>query len=96
MTTTTTIGARGQMVVPKKIRDALGLGDGSLVILEVQENRLVVRPAHAVPIEHYAPPRKAAFMLEDATNAAEYVRAREQVRAMGLDPDKVPHERPAK
>jgi hypothetical protein len=46
--------------------------------------------------ETYAPERKAAFLLEACYTREEYESAREEVRRMGLDPDAIPHEAPAR
>jgi hypothetical protein len=46
--------------------------------------------------ETYTPERKAAFLLEACYTGEEYERAREEVRRMGLDPDAIPHEAPAR
>ena len=53
-----------------------------------------LRPAAAMPIELYSPARRAALLLENAVDADDYERARELVRALGLDPDAIAHERP--
>jgi hypothetical protein len=45
--------------------------------------------------ERYTPRRLAQFLLENATDAADYSAARREVRKLGLDPDKIPHERPS-
>ena len=39
--------------------------------------------------------RIAEFLLSNAVDAADYEKAREEVRALGLDPDAVAHRRPA-
>jgi len=44
--------------------------------------------------ERYTPRRLAQFLLENATDAADYAAARREVRKLGLDPDKIPHDRP--
>jgi hypothetical protein len=44
--------------------------------------------------EIYTPERKAEFLLSNATNRADYRRARKEVRKLGLDPDSIPHCRP--
>jgi hypothetical protein len=44
--------------------------------------------------ERYTPRRLAQFLLENATNAGDYAAARREVRKLGLDPDKSPHDRP--
>jgi bifunctional DNA-binding transcriptional regulator/antitoxin component of YhaV-PrlF toxin-antitoxin module len=38
--------------------------------------------------------RKAAFLLENAVDLADYEWARREVRRMGLDPDRIPHGKP--
>ena len=45
----------------------------------------------SLPIERYSRERKAQFLLSNAVNAKDYARAVEAVRAMGLDPEKIPH-----
>jgi len=44
--------------------------------------------------ERYTVLRKAEFLLNNATTDAEYEVARREVRALGLDPDAVPHTSP--
>jgi AbrB family looped-hinge helix DNA binding protein len=92
--TTVQLGQKGTMVIPAPFRKALGIGDGALLILEIEDGRLVVRPAKAVPIEEYSDQRRAQFILNNAIDRADYERARKRVQQMGLDPDRVPHERP--
>ena len=42
----TTLTSKGQVTIPKHIRDALGLGPGSAVDFELDEQgRVVIRPA---------------------------------------------------
>jgi hypothetical protein len=55
----------------------------------------LIRPAVAVPVEVYTPERKAQFLLTNAVDARDYRAARRTVRKMGLDPDAVPHRKPA-
>jgi hypothetical protein len=55
----------------------------------------VIRPAEAIPIEIYTRERKAEFLLENSVGAADYARARREVRKMGLDPDRIPHTPPS-
>ncbi len=42
------IGERGQFVVPKDIREQLGLRPGTEVTVEVKGNEMVVKPAKSV------------------------------------------------
>ena len=42
----------------------------------------------------YGLERKAEFLLSNAVDAEDYAGAVEAVRALGLDPEVIPHERP--
>ena len=56
------------------------------------------RPSRSMPQlgERYTPRRLAQFLLENATDAADYAAARREVRKLGLDPDSIPHEPPTR
>lgn len=56
--------------------------------------KLIARRPSAV--EHYTPRRLAQLLLENATDAQDYARARREVRKLGIDPDRVPHDPPAR
>lgn len=90
----TTIGKRGTVVLPIELRRRYGLETGSTVIVEAGESGVTIRPAAVLPVESYAPERKAAFLPENAVDAEDYRRAVETVRRMGLDPEAIPHEKP--
>lgn len=47
-----------------------------------------------MPIEIYTNERIAEFLLNNAVGQEDYARAREEVRKLGLDPDKIPHDKP--
>ncbi len=95
MRMTTHLGKRGTLVVPAALRKQLNLEEGSLLIMEVHEgNTLCIRPAKAIPVEKYSESRAASFILNDAYDAESYAKARDLVQRMGLDPDKIPHDRP--
>lgn len=89
------VGKRGTLVIPAWLRRRFGLNEGALVIAEERPDGILIRPAIAVPIETYSLERKAAFVLENAVDQEDYAAARESVREMGLDPDRIPHDRPA-
>jgi AbrB family looped-hinge helix DNA binding protein len=42
-----TIGSKGQVVIPKVVRNHLGVEPGSEVIFEVKENEIVIKPSKA-------------------------------------------------
>lgn len=90
------VGKRGTLVIPASLRRRFGLNEGALVIAEERPEGILIRPAVAIATETYPPERKAAFLLENAVDAADYAAARDDVRRMGLDPDRIPHGRPPK
>jgi AbrB family looped-hinge helix DNA binding protein len=89
------VGKRGAIVVPAKLRKRFGIEEGSIVIAEETDNGILIRPAMVVPVERYTPQRKAEFLLSNAIDAADYRKARKEVRKLGLDPDSILHRRPA-
>ncbi len=92
---TSRVGKRGAVVIPAKLRKRYGLEEGMLVIAEAREEGVLIRPAVAVPLESYSPERVAEFLLSNAVDAEDYAQAVERVKAMGLDPKKIPHVKPA-
>ncbi len=91
---TAKIGKRGTVVIPARLRQRLGLVEGTLVLLEEGPDGLTIRPATALPLEVYTPERKAEFLLNNSVDAEDYAGAVEEVRRMGLDPEQIPHRRP--
>jgi AbrB family looped-hinge helix DNA binding protein len=92
---TATIGKKGVFTIPAAMRRRFGLQDGSLVIAEERDDGILLRPAVATVLEMYSDERAAGFLLSNAVDADDYARARADVQAMGLDPDAVPHRKPA-
>jgi AbrB family looped-hinge helix DNA binding protein len=95
MAETSRVGKRGAVVIPAALRRRYGIEEGSLVLAEARPEGILIRPAVAVPVEAYTPERKAEFLLSNAVDAEDYAAAVEQVRGMGLDPEAIPHRRPA-
>jgi AbrB family looped-hinge helix DNA binding protein len=89
------IGKRGTFVIPASLRRRFGIEEGSEVIAEETPEGILIRPAVTVPIELYSAERKAEFILSNAVDPADYARAVEEVRSMGLDPRKIDHHKPA-
>jgi AbrB family looped-hinge helix DNA binding protein len=89
------VGKRGAIIVPAKLRKRFGIEEGSIVIAEEKDDGILIRPAIVVPVERYTPERKAEFLLSNAIDQADYRKARKEVRKLGLDPDAIPHRRPA-
>jgi AbrB family looped-hinge helix DNA binding protein len=90
----TKIGKRGTVVIPATLRRRFALEEGATVIIEEREDGVSVRPAVAMPVEIYTPERQAEFILSNAMDADDYRQAIKDVRKMGLDPRKIPHEKP--
>lgn len=90
----TRIGKRGTLVIPAKLRRLFGLEEGSEVIAEETEDGILIRPAVTLPLELYSAERKAEFLLSNAVDAEDYARAVEEVRKLGVDPAKIPHQEP--
>jgi AbrB family looped-hinge helix DNA binding protein len=88
------VGKRGTVVIPAALRRRYGIEEGSLVVAEPREGGVLIRPALVLPVEVYTPERKAQFLLSNAIDAADYADAVAEVRAMGLDPDTIPHYKP--
>jgi AbrB family looped-hinge helix DNA binding protein len=88
------VGKRGTVVIPAALRRRYGIEEGSFVIAEPRDNGVLIRPAVVLPVEIYTPERKAQFLLSNAVDAADYAAAAAEVRAMGLDPDSIPHYKP--
>ena len=91
---TSKVGKRGAVVMPARLRRKFGIEEGSLVIAEEREDGILIRPAVAYPVEIYTPERKAEFILSSSIDEDDYQAARETVRLMGLDPDRIEHYRP--
>jgi AbrB family looped-hinge helix DNA binding protein len=88
------VGKRGAIIVPANLRKRFGIEEGSVVTAEEKDDGILIRPAVVIPVERYTPERKAEFLLSNAIDAADYRKARKQVRKMGIDPDSIPHHRP--
>lgn len=88
------IGKRGTFVIPAKLRRRFGMEEGSTVIAEETAQGILIRPAVTIAVEMYDAERRAEFLLSNAIDAEDYRRAADEVRAMGLDPAKIAHQRP--
>jgi AbrB family looped-hinge helix DNA binding protein len=88
------IGQRGTFVIPASLRRRFGLEDGSEVVVEETAEGILLRPATTLAVEMYTPLRRAELLLSNAVGEDDYMKVREVVREMGVDPDSVPHERP--
>lgn len=65
MTTTIQINERGTLTLPKELRKRLGLEKGGVIIAEISDNGIILKPAVAFPIEMYTDSRIKEFEKED-------------------------------
>jgi AbrB family looped-hinge helix DNA binding protein len=93
---TSKVGKRGAIVVPARLRRKFGIEEGGLVVAEERSDGILIRPALAMPIELYSPNRRAEFLLSNAVDADDYQAALKEVRKMGINPSKVPHQKPSR
>ena len=91
---TTRIGKRGTVVIPAGLRRQYGFEEGSMVIAEGRTEGVLIRPVITLPLEVYSPQRKAEFLLNNAVTPEDYEWAVKEVQKLGLDPRKIPHEKP--
>jgi AbrB family looped-hinge helix DNA binding protein len=90
---TVVIGKRGTVVIPAKLRKRYRLDEGSPLLIEEREEGILMRPAVGSPaeVEIYTPERLAEFFLNNAMDKEDYLEARKEVEAMGIDPDSIDH-----
>ena len=88
------VGKRGTVVIPAALRRRYGIEEGTFVVAEPRAGGVLIRPAVVLPVEVYTPERKAQYLLSNTIDAADYAEAVAEVRAMGLDPDQIPHYKP--
>ncbi len=86
------VGKRGTVVIPADARRRYGLDEGEMLVMEESAGGLLLKPVRAYEVEVYTPQRRAEFLLNNAITAAEYDEAVAAVRAMGIDPDALPHQ----
>jgi AbrB family looped-hinge helix DNA binding protein len=88
------VGKRGAVVLPAALRRQYGIEEGSIIIVQATEEGILLKPAVALAFERYSRERQAEFLLNNAIGPDEYARAVAEVRRMGLDPSRIPHEQP--
>jgi len=83
------MGKRGTLVIPAKLRKQFGLQDGSLLLTEVKDGEISLRPAVAFAGEIWTPERMAYFMLINSMTKEEWDRMIPDVLKLGVDPAKI-------
>ena len=51
---TVIIGERGQVTIPKKLREILGIKPKSPVFIELKNNGILIKPAVTVPLREFS------------------------------------------
>ena len=65
MTAKISIGRRGAITLPAKIRKRFGLAQNDELLIEETEQGILLRPAVSMPVEMYTAERIAEFTAED-------------------------------
>jgi bifunctional DNA-binding transcriptional regulator/antitoxin component of YhaV-PrlF toxin-antitoxin module len=65
MTATLSISNRGDVTLPARMRKELGLHPNTLLIAEITQEGLLLRPAVTLPVEMYTDERIRAFDAEN-------------------------------
>jgi AbrB family looped-hinge helix DNA binding protein len=87
------MGKRGTVVIPARMRRRYKLDEGSPMHFEERDEGILVRPAIPAPVEVevYTPERLAEFFLNNVLTREGYLEARQDVLAMGIDPETIDH-----
>ena len=88
------VGKRGTIVISAALRRKFGFEEGSHVAVEPVADGILLRPVVTIPVEIYPSDRKAEFLLNNAITPEDYAFAVDQVRKLGLNPEKIPHKKP--
>jgi|688.fasta_scaffold179862_2 bifunctional DNA-binding transcriptional regulator/antitoxin component of YhaV-PrlF toxin-antitoxin module len=90
--TTTKIGKRGNLVIPRNFRKITNLKEDDLILIGIDESgKITIEPAIALPAQTYTLEQKAEFLLSNAVDDDDYKKAKKEVARMGLNPDKIKH-----
>lgn len=60
------VNERGSLTLPMQIRKPLGLSKGGILLIEVSEQGVLLKPSVTFPIEMYSDKRIAEFDRADA------------------------------
>lgn len=74
------LGKKGQVSIPKKVLNALGLeGDSMLLVETSPDGAIVLRPAGVYPIEVYSDERIEAFLDANQLTPEEEARVQQKL-----------------
>ena len=60
------VSERGQITLPKQLRDRLAIEPGSTLIAEEQDGQLILRPAVVTPVRIYSDKEIEDWITQDA------------------------------
>jgi AbrB family looped-hinge helix DNA binding protein len=83
------MGKRGTLVLPAKLRKQFGLADGSLLVTEVKDGEIRLRPAFLYEPEVWSPEETAYFILINSMTKEEWDRNLPYVLELGVDPVRI-------
>jgi bifunctional DNA-binding transcriptional regulator/antitoxin component of YhaV-PrlF toxin-antitoxin module len=86
------VNQSGALTLPKDVRERGGIPDGGSMRIRVTPGGVLLTPVAAQPVEIYTPERIAEFLLNNAIDASDYEKALGEVRGLGLDSSRIPHE----
>ncbi len=75
------------LVIPQKMRKILDLQEGDLLLAELHNGGILLRPAVTLPIEIYALERKVELLLANAIDFDDLQTIKAEVLSWGLDPE---------
>lgn len=71
MSETLIVSERGQITLPKRLRERLAIHRGSAVIVEERDGALVLRPAVVTPLRLYTEEEISGWVRDDRVTPAE-------------------------
>jgi len=78
---TLVVSDRGQVTLPKRLRDRLAITPGSALIAEERDGALVLRPAAVTPLRVYSDEEIRGWLGEDRVSPAERRRLLKKARS---------------
>ena len=65
------MGERGQITIPKKYREKLGIKPKSPIVLELKENGILIRPGVTVPVREFSDDYVQTIVSKDVLKKGE-------------------------
>lgn len=68
---TAIVGERGQVTIPKKLRDLIGIKSKSPVVFEIREDGIMIKPAVTVAVREFSDEFIKGLTKKDTLKAGE-------------------------